>query len=139
MAQDFFVYARGEMPAERLKRVIVGSFEELRASPQGQAEVAAAGLEPALLNDINPDNAITVSVESSGPDPASALLVIALTSTANHFLRDLWKNVLLPRIRRDWGADALGQEPDTLYEGGTGYSYPGGDGSPGPGDPDLDL
>jgi hypothetical protein len=49
-------------------------------------------------------------VGTSGVDPISTLLIITFAPAANRVLKDLWTTVLLPRIRRRWGDDAIGDE-----------------------------
>jgi hypothetical protein len=103
-------YLRGELSAEQLREEISGFWAELKTGSEVQAEVDGAGLNSGVLNGIERAGEITVRVESSGADPASVLLVIAFAPAANRVLKDLWATVLLPRIRRRWGDDAIGRE-----------------------------
>jgi hypothetical protein len=52
-----------------------------------------------------PDSLAAVNPESAGFDPASIALV-----AAGVVARDLWKEVVLPRIKKRWGPDAVGPE-----------------------------
>jgi hypothetical protein len=104
------IYARGQLSAESLQQEIARFWADVPESPELQAEVAAAGLDyPA------PDNAllagqITVRPGSSGADPVTVALIVAFAPAANRMLKDVWATVILPRIKRRWGQDAVGGE-----------------------------
>jgi hypothetical protein len=100
-------YSRGQLSAEQIQQEIAKFWAELETSSELQAELATAGISRDLLRDSNPRDAITVRVDSSGVDPVSVSLIIAFAPTANRALQDLWTTVLLPRIRRRWGDNAI--------------------------------
>jgi hypothetical protein len=109
MSEEFF-YTHGELSIEAIQAEIAKFWAELNADTEIQSELAGVGLAPDAFLSIDLDQAITVRADSSGADPTSVLLIVALAPTANNILKDVWKTVLLPRIRRRWGQDAIGQE-----------------------------
>ena len=58
---------------------------------------------------------------TSGVDPTTAVLIVSLAPSANRIIQDLWK-VVLTRIRRRSGADAIGEEKRSQ-----GLTSPGSD------------
>ena len=110
MEPEELTYARGELSAEQLQQEIARFWAELKESQELQEEVAAQGNNMATLRDIESATAIKVRLDSSGTDPASVVLIVALAPSANRALKDLWATILLPRIRRRWGDDAIGDE-----------------------------
>ena len=103
---DNLVYSRGVLSAEQLQSEISQFWHELETSPALKAELKASEIDPEMLS----ENGITVHVGASGVDPTAALLIITFAPAANRALKDLWTTVLLPRIRRRWGDDAVGNE-----------------------------
>jgi hypothetical protein len=104
---DELTYYMGELTAEQLQREIAGFWAELEDNPRLRAEVEAAGIDSHLLGDLKDPHAITVRPDSSGADPEAVLLIIAFAPAGNRILKDLWATVLLPRIKRRWGDDAI--------------------------------
>lgn len=103
-------YQQGELSAEQLREEIARFWADLKPGSAAQAQVDDAGLDSGVLDHVEPTDAITVRVGSSGTDPVSVVLIIAFAPTANRALKDLWATVVLPRIRRRWGEDAIGRE-----------------------------
>jgi hypothetical protein len=103
-------YWRGQLSVERLQQEIAEYWTALEVSPELQSEATSAGLTRAMLGELDPADAISIRVDSSGVDPATVALVVAFAPTANRVLKDLWTTVLLPRIRSRWGDDAVGNE-----------------------------
>jgi hypothetical protein len=104
-----FFYSRGSLPVDQLQDEIARFWSEAKTNPDLQAKISAAGFPSGALDEID-KSAITLRVGSSGTDPASVILIVALAPTANRALKDVWSTVLLPRIRRRWGDDAVGDE-----------------------------
>ena len=107
------VYARGELSVDRLKAEIARFWQEFHdpaSSSAVDSELEAVGIDRAALANVDPRNAITIEASRSGADPTIVLVAVALAPSANRIVKDLWATVLLPRIRRSWGADAIGQE-----------------------------
>lgn len=109
MAHEF-TYSKGELTVEQLQEEISGFWTELQNSPKLGAEVDAAGLDSRVLSSLGNADPIAVRLDSSGADPASVLLIIAFAPAGNRMLKDLWATVVLPRIRRRWGDDAIGDK-----------------------------
>jgi len=101
------IYSRGLLSAEQVQQEIAKFWAELDTSSEIQTELAKAGITGELLRDANPSDAITVRVDSSGVDPETVSLIIVLAPTANRVLKDIWTTVILPRIRRRWGDNAI--------------------------------
>ncbi len=115
--EDNLVYLRGELSAEQIQSEIARFWHELETSPELDAELKAEGFEPDGLRDLRETDAVTVRAGTSGVDPTSALLIITFAPAANRVLKDLWTTTLLPRIRRRWGDDAVGDERHSRDEG----------------------
>jgi hypothetical protein len=107
-----FVYARGELSVERVQAEIA-QFWEAFDNPGNSALEAGLGeaaIDRAALADVDRACAITVRAGTSGVDPTTAVILVTLAPSANRVIRDLWATVLLPRIRKRWGEDAIGEE-----------------------------
>jgi hypothetical protein len=107
---DKLVYDRGELSVDRIEQEISDFWIALNSSEEIQHELAEVGLDRSSLDGLDLNTAIQVTVDSSGADPASILLIISLAPTANRVLKDIWSSTLLPRIRRRWGDDAIGED-----------------------------
>lgn len=107
MESEGITYSRGLLSAEQIQQEIANFWAELETSSELRAELASAGISDELLLSVNPSDAITVRVDSSGVDPVTVSLVIVFAPTANQALKDVWTTVVLPRIRRRWGDDAI--------------------------------
>jgi hypothetical protein len=112
-----FVYARGELSVDQLQAEIAKFWQALD-NPDGSIpdrsvldqELNKVGLNRTTLADVDRENAIIVQAGTSGVDPATAVLLVTLAPSTNLIIKDLWATVLLPRIRRRWGEDAIGEE-----------------------------
>ena len=107
-----FVYARGELSVDQVQAEIAKFWQALDnpGSSALEAELSAAGLDRTTLASIDRKNAITVRAGTSGADPTTAVLLVTLAPSTNLIIKDLWAEVVLPRIRRRWGDDAIGEE-----------------------------
>jgi hypothetical protein len=110
--KEEFVYARGELSVDQIQSEIAQFWQILDnpGSPALEAELSAAGLDRAALANVNRENAIIVRAGTSGVDPTTAVLLVTLAPSANLIIKDLWKKIVLPRIQRRWGDDAIGEE-----------------------------
>ncbi len=108
MDGDELIYARGELSVESLQREIARFWADAAVSPELQAELAGAGLKYEESGDTESSQQIKVRAGSSGADPASVVLIISLAPSANRVLKDIWADIILPRIKRRWGDDAIG-------------------------------
>jgi hypothetical protein len=110
-AEELF-YGRGELSVDQVQGEIDEFWQEFDARTDSMldSELRTDGIDPAGLADVDRKTAITVHAGASGVDPTVVLIVVTLAPSANHIVKDLWKTVLLPRIRRRWGDDAIGDE-----------------------------
>lgn len=111
-AAEEFVYTRGGLSVDEIQGEIVQFWQILDSpgSPALDDQLSAAGLDRATLADVNRENAIIVRAGTSGVDPTTAVLLVSLAPSANRIIKDLWKKIVLPRIRERWGDDAIGEE-----------------------------
>jgi hypothetical protein len=111
-AGEDLVYARGELSADAIQSEIVKFWQVLdnQGSPVLDDELRAAGLDRAALDGVDRESAIVVHPGSSGVDPSTVVLVVSIAPSVNHVIKDLWKKIVLPRIVRRWGDDAVGEE-----------------------------
>jgi hypothetical protein len=105
---DHLVYSRGVLSVAQIQGEIARFWRDLGSSSELGAELGSAGFDTDTLVGIRPEDSISVRADSSGADPASVLLIITFAPTANRVLKDLWAKILLPRIQRRWGDDAIG-------------------------------
>jgi len=105
-------YTYGVLRVDQLQSEIAQFWQVLDnpGLPDLDAELGAAGLDRAALADVDRENAITVHAVTSGVDPPTAVLLVSLAPSANLVIKDLWEKVVLPRIKRRWGVDAVGEE-----------------------------
>lgn len=111
-AGEDLVYTRGELSADAIQSEIAKFWQILdsQGSPDLDDELRAAGLDRAALDGVDRESAIVVHPGSSGVDPGTVVLVVSIAPSVNRVIKDLWKKVLLPRIERRWGDDAIGEE-----------------------------
>jgi hypothetical protein len=107
-----FIYARGGLSVDQIQAEIAKFWWALDSSgsPAVEAELSAAGLDRTTLGSIDRKSAITVRAGTSGADPTTAVLLVTIAPSTNLIIKDLWATVVLPRIRRRWGDDAIGEE-----------------------------
>jgi hypothetical protein len=110
-AGEFF-YTRGELSVDELEAEIAQFWQALDnpGSSALEAELSAAGLDQTALAGLDRESAITVRPVTSGVDPATAVLLVSLAPSANLIIKDLWEEVMLPRIKRRRGDDAIGEQ-----------------------------
>ena len=102
-------YEKGTSSVEEVQTEINRFWREMQTSAELEAEVAAAGFNRNALTQAK-EVPITVRAESSGVDPVTVVLTITFAPSVSRTLKDLWTTVLLPRIRRRLGDDAIGAE-----------------------------
>jgi hypothetical protein len=104
------LYSRGTRSAEEVQREIDSFWDSLESDDDLRKEVRNAGIDDAELEGLDRQEAISVSVRGAGLDPTLVSLVVAFAPTVNAVIVSLWKKVILPRIRRKYGRDAVGSE-----------------------------
>lgn len=109
---DEHVYSRGELSIDQIETEIAQFWQEFDTSASSllDSELFAAGLDQAALSNVDRRNGITIRASASGADPTVVLIIVSFAPSANRIVKDLWAAVLLPRIRRRWGNDAIGEE-----------------------------
>ena len=70
-------------------------------------EATACGIDLQQIAGLSRDQAITFHQDGAGFDPATTAIVVALAPVAAGIVRDLWKEIILPRLRQRLGNDAL--------------------------------
>ena len=110
MDGEELIYARGELSVKSLQQEIDRFWADAAVTPELQDRLTDAGLEYEASDATELTQQITVRAGSSGADPTSVVMIISLAPTANKILKDVWTNIILPRIRRRWGDDAIGGE-----------------------------
>jgi hypothetical protein len=111
-SDDEQVYSKGALSIEQIRTEISIFWHDFDTSNNAalDAELQAAGLDRRMFANVALESALTVQASASGADPTSVLIVVAFAPAANRMVKDLWTTVLLPRIRRRWGEDAIGDE-----------------------------
>ena len=70
-----------------------------------------ATTEPASSDAADNDLAISVEESGQGLEPVSATILITIAAKlTEHALSKLWDDILWPRLRRRFGANAVGEE-----------------------------
>jgi hypothetical protein len=105
---DELIYLQGQLSAEQVEQEIGHFWAELDTSAELQADLAAKGIDSATLRKIRPNDPIRVRAESTSIIPGHQTIRITFAPVANKILKDVWGAVILPRIARRWGADAIG-------------------------------
>jgi len=86
---------------------------DLVTPEQVQVAVDAAIQEVKLaLERVPNDQLIQVRPSKSGLDPATTAIIVAFSPLAAKIARDIWDNLILPRIRRDNGQNSIRPVPD---------------------------
>jgi hypothetical protein len=107
-------YARGTLSIEQIYAEITRFWLDCEKPGDAalDAELRAAGFDRRMLGEADFRRAITVQATASGADPTSVLIIVTFAPAANRIVKDLWETVILPRIRRRWGEDAVGAEKE---------------------------
>lgn len=94
-------YESGDQLPQDLQKIV----DEMLANPDPEliADIAARGVD---LHDLS-QGAIEIKAAGAGLDPATVTLIVTFLGAP---VLDVWKYILLPRIRRRWGIDAVGKE-----------------------------
>jgi len=107
---DVVTYRLGSQGPGDLQRIVDALLASIPGDAELTGEIQERNADPAAFE----AGSITVSVDGAGLDPATVALVVAFVAPP---AMDIWKHVLLPRIRRRWGVNAVGEE----IEGKTGH------------------
>ena len=98
----------GEATAAELQAVVDEVLAELRDETSEAAEQARqAGLAP----DAIAATSVTVREEQQGLDPLATTILVGITvEVGSHVAKQLWDQILWPRLRRRLGAKAVGEQ-----------------------------
>lgn len=107
------VYRRGELSVDEIRDEIDRVWRELQSSDAARGELAAAGVDVDRLDVDAPRAPIDVATRGAGFGVVEILVV-----AAGVVARDLWKEVILPRIKDRYGVDAVREPPDDGGEDG---------------------
>ncbi len=107
-------FERGDATATEIDEVAREVLSEL-GDPASEASLAArdAGLDPAALTNARSQ----VTEGEQGAEPILTTIVVGIVVSAGSKVAEtLWKDVVWPRVRRRFGARALGAEKDLDQE-----------------------
>lgn len=110
--EEVLVYARGELSVEEIRAQIAEFWHIIDNSGSSDldADLSAAGLDRGMLAGVSRQDGIAVEAGNSGVDPITAVVLVTLAPSANVIIKDLWRKIVLPRIQKRWGDDAIGEE-----------------------------
>lgn len=97
-------YTAAGISVDDLSAEIDKVWKELGTNPQLRKQAADAGIDVSALPPTVP---ITVRREGAGLDPATTAIVVAFAPVAAKIASDVWTHIILPRIKRQKGEDAL--------------------------------
>jgi len=101
----------GAVPLRDLDQELDSMWRELQDPKSAlRREAEGQGLDLQKVSGLSRKGAITVTQEGEGFDPVTTAIIVAFAPVAAEMVRDLWRNVLLPRLRKHKGQDALGDE-----------------------------
>lgn len=108
-----FSFRYGEASATEIQGVVDEVLAELGDATSEAAEGArTAGLDPPVLASAD----VTVCERGQGFEPILVTILIGISIRAgSHVARNLWDDVLWPRLRRRLGANAVGEELPPEY------------------------
>lgn len=114
MSQELH-YKWADIPAEEYGRDLDELWSELQ-NPQSalSREVTDLGIDAGALRGVAREDALSVRTEGEGFDSETVAIVVAIAPLATAAIKalapviqDVWKEVLLPRIRQRKGGEAL--------------------------------
>jgi hypothetical protein len=99
-------YSYKEVDQQQLESELDTLWQQLKEDDLA-AEARAEGIDLSSLAGYSRDQVITVTKEGHGFDPVTTALVVAFAPVAARVAKDLWTKILLPRILRNKGKNAL--------------------------------
>ena len=104
------IYERGAAEPEAIEAEARKIWASTLTSDEFVSTLAGAGL---TSDDIGTDFPFTVSADSAGlVVTGTTVLVGILSPVAKDVLVDVWRKILLPKLRRRFGEDVVGKEKD---------------------------
>jgi hypothetical protein len=104
---DEIRYSYKKIDQAQLESKLDEFWEGLQQYLDLAAEARAEGIDLDALHGKSRKEAITVKKEGDGFEPATTALIIAFAPVVAKVTRDVWEKLLLPRILREKGQDAL--------------------------------
>ena len=98
-------YARGSTSVSDINNELDRLWNELGTDPGLKRDLAKAHIDPTTIPSGPRSELIDIKIDRQGIDLSGATVLVALA--ARRVLVDLWQKVLLPRLIRSYGADAL--------------------------------
>ena len=95
--EQTLIYEAGTLTVEELETEIRRELKGADSDPELAGRLAKLSVPPENLIEVRPSGA--------GFEPGTVMLIVA-----GIVARDLWQQVILPRIKQRWGADAVGDE-----------------------------
>lgn len=94
---------RGTRSVREMREIVDALLESIHSDTVLAEKIRELGVNPAALT---PDS-ITVKNDGCGLDSTMVDVIITFGTRA---ILDVWRLVFLPRIKRRWGINAVGQE-----------------------------
>jgi hypothetical protein len=103
-------YSRGTRSVDEVQRDVDEFWTEFANGEELRKEVENAGIDVAMLDGVDREGAIRISARGAGIASERVAIIVAFAPIINTALISLWTEVLLPRIRRRYGRDAIREE-----------------------------
>ena len=104
-------YAVGAVGVRDLNQELDSLWRELQDPKSAlRREAEAKGVDLQKVSGLPRNEAITVRQEGEGFDPVTTAIIVAFSPVVAEIVRDLWRNVFLPRLHKHKGQDVLGEE-----------------------------
>lgn len=107
----YLAYVPSGVSVGELNEEVRKLWEELESDPEFQKKAKEAGIDleevRKKLKDEGTAPAQAITIKQGAGGFAIVPILVFFAPIAQQVLLDLWKEVLLPRIRRRWGSDSL--------------------------------
>jgi hypothetical protein len=97
---------RSTVSADVIEKDVAAIWDELKGDAAVRAEAAAAGIDLGKIDAIK-NNPIDVKQAGQGLDPATTAIIVASAPVVAEICRDIWRHIILPRLKRKYGQDAI--------------------------------
>ena len=100
-------YSYKNIDQQQLESKLDELWRQIQEDSEIATEAEASGISLSDVRGKLRREFITVTREGDGLDPVTTALIVAFAPVVAQVARDLWAKILLPRILRDKGRDAL--------------------------------
>jgi hypothetical protein len=115
-----------ELDVDELNREVDTIWEELRANGELTRRASVAGAPSDALLSARRDEVLTIRQRGSGFEPGTTAILVAIAGpiaaqgarVAADVVRDVWTQILLPRLRARFGTGAVVTTDSRGQEGG---------------------